>query len=202
LGVPDMAVADFSKAMDVAGPNAELLAERAIALTEMGKRSLTNKNYKRAVYDLTWVLDEMADQLVSPAPILFHRAQAQALIAARNWFDKSAYQLALDDYSEALTNKPDFLEALFCRASLHWQLGRVAETLEDCNKLIDMKSDHTDALQLRAETYLKMKEPEKAEADFQTIDRIHDILAQQQAQNLEENRSACDTLDCSRFCRH
>ncbi len=202
LGVPDMAVQDFSRCMDLAGPNAELLAERALALIEMGKRSLTTKCYKRAVYDFTWVLEEMADQLASHAPVLFHRAQAWALIAARNWFDKSGYQKALADYSEAVTKKPDFLEARFGRASLHWQLGNVAETLEDCNQLIALKSDHTDALQLRAEVYVKRKEPDKAEADFQTIDRLHDIMARQQAQSTEENRAACDNLDCSRFCRH
>ncbi len=202
LGVPDMAVADFSKAMDIAGPNAELLAERAIALIEMGKRSLTNKYYKRAVYDFTWVLDEMADQLANTALIHFHRAQAFAFVAARNWFDKSGYQHALADYAEAVAKKPDFVEAFFGRATLHWQLGHVAETLEDCNQLISLQSDHTDALHLRAEVYLKMKEPEKAEADFQAIDRLHGILARQQTQSMEENRSACDHLDCSRFCRH
>ncbi len=202
LGVPDMAVKDFSRAMDVAGPNAELLTERAIALIEMGQRSLTNKRYNRAVYDFTWVLEEMAEQLENQAPIFFHRAQAWALIAARNWFDKSGYKKSLADYTEALSQKPDFIEALFHRATLHWQLGSVAETLEDCNRLLELQSDHTEALQLRAEVYLKLKEPEKAEADFQTIDRLHEIMARQQAQNLDDNRSACDNLDCSRFCRH
>lgn len=202
LGAPDMAVQDFSRAMDVAGPNAELLAERAVALIDLGKRTLTKKSYNRAVYDFTWILEEMADQLPDTAPIYNHRAGAWTLIAARSWFDKSGYQKAIADYTDAVTKNPQYIEALFNRASLHWQLGSVDETLEDCNRIIELKSDHTDALHLRAEVYLKKKEPAKAEADFQAIDRLHEIMAKQQAQQLEENRSACDNLDCSRFCRH
>lgn len=201
LGAPDMAVSDFSYAVDAGGASAELLVERALSFIEMGKRTLTKKAFRYALEDLDRVLDEFSDQLLKPAVVLDQRALAWTHFAERCWFDKSGYQKALGDFAEAIARDPEFVDALFHRASLHWKLEHTTETIEDCDRILQFKPDHEDALHLRAEAFLKRKEPEKAEADFQKIDRIHAAMAEKQTQAIAENRKSCDDMDCSRFCR-
>lgn len=201
LGAPDMAVSDFSHAIDVAGPTAELLVERAVSFIEMGKRTLTKKGYRHALDDLTRVLEELVGQVTRPAVVLNQRALAWTHFADRCWFDKSGYQKAMDDYAEAVRKEPDFAEAIFNRASLQWKLGEHETVLEDCTKLIELQPDHIDALHLRAEAFLKSGDPQRAEQDFQAIDRINATRSEEQDKMTNENRQACEELDCSRFCR-
>lgn len=201
LGVPDMAVSDFSYAIDYAGPNAEMLIERGVSFIEMGKRTLTKKPYIRGLNDFDQALNEFSSQISRPAVVLNQRALAWGLLAGRRWFDKSGYRNALDDYAEAITKEPEFIDPFFNRASLNWKLGNTDQVIEDCSRIIALKPDHDEALHLRAEAYLQKKENDKAEADFQRIDRIHAALTEQQKRQHEENRHSCDSMDCSRFCR-
>lgn len=201
LGAPDMAVSDLSYAVDAAGPNAELLVERGVSFIEMGKRTLTKKPYMRGIKDFDQVLNEFSSELIRTAVVLNQRALAWTLLAGRCWFDKSGYQNALDDYAEAIVKEPEFIDPLFNRATLNWKLGKTDQVIEDCSRVIALKPDHEEALHLRAEAYLRKNENDKAETDFQLIDRIHATLTEKQKQQHEENRHACDSMDCSRFCR-
>lgn len=201
LGAPDMAVSDFSYAIDYTGPNAELLVERGISFIEMGKRTLTKKPYIRGLNDFDQALNEFSSQISRPAVVLNQRALAWVLLAGRRWFDKSGYRNALDDYAEAIAKEPEFIDPLFNRASLHWKLGNTDQVIEGCGRVIALQPDHEEALHLRAEAYLQKKEGDKAEADFQRIDRIHAALTEQQKRQHAENRHACDSMDCGRFCR-
>ncbi len=202
LGAPEMSVDDFSQALDVTADDPVLLVERAASLIELGKRTFTQKAYRWAIEDLTRVVEELHSKLTKPAVVYNIRAQAWTFIAQRAWFDKSGYRKALDDYDTAILKEPEFLEAYHNRASLHWHLGNIDNVIEDCTKTIAVKPDHVEALHLRAEAYLRKKEHDKAEADFNTIDRIQDGMAEDAEKLREENRNACDSLrgGCAGHC--
>lgn len=195
LGVPDMAVSDLSFAVDATEePDAELLVERAAALVEMGKRTLTKRAYKQALDDLTRALDDFPQQSVRPAVVRVRRAEAWTLFADRCWFDKSGYQKAIDDYTEAIRLEPDLIDAYRNRAALYWKLGNADKVIEDCHRVVAANPEDVDALHLRAEAFLQSGEAEKAEADFREIDRIHETRSALQKQATEENRKACEGL--------
>lgn len=201
LGAPEMSVDDFSAALDVTGDDPALLVERAASLIELGKRTFTQKAYRYAIEDLTKVVEEMDAKLAKPAVVYNIRAQAWTFIAQRAWFDKSGYRKAIDDYDTAILKEPEFLEAYHNRASLHWHLGNVDDVIEDCTKILSLKADHVEALHLRAEAFLRKKEHEKADADFDAIDRIHDSTAEDAEKTRLENRSACDNIGgCGGHC--
>ncbi len=192
LNVPELSVEDLTKAMEFTPDDPVLYVERADSLMEWGKRTFTKKAYRNGIQDLTRVLNEM--DVPKPAVVHCLRAQIWTLLAERSWFDKSGYKKALDDFDTAVKCDGEYEEAYLKRAQLLWKQGQAAAVIEDCTKILNRHPNHTDALYLRAEAYLSQKEPDLAEADFNAIDRMHELMAQDAEKTREENRRACDEL--------
>ena len=75
-----------------------------------------------------------------------------------------AYSRALDEFTEALSNKGDMVEAWDNVGYVHLRLGAYQESIDDYNHALALKPDLMDAIEHRAEAYL-------------AVDRIDDVKA-------------------------
>ncbi len=75
-----------------------------------------------------------------------------------------AYSRALDEFTEALSNKGDMVEAWDNVGFVHLRLGAYQESIDDYNHALALKPDLMDAIEHRAEAYL-------------AVDRIDDVKA-------------------------
>ncbi len=73
-----------------------------------------------------------------------------------------AYNRALDEFTEALSNKGDMVEAWDNVGYVHLRLGAFGESIDDYNHALTLKPDLMDAIEHRAEAYL-------------AVDRIVDV---------------------------
>ena len=65
------------------------------------------------------------------------------------------YQLAIDDYNEAIRLKPDYANAYNNRGSAYSRLGQYQLAIEDYNEAIRIKPDYTLVYKNRALSYFK-----------------------------------------------
>ena len=75
-----------------------------------------------------------------------------------------AYTRALDEFTEALSNKGDMVEAWNNVGYVHLRLEAYQESIDDYNHALALKPDLMDAIEHRAEAYL-------------AVDRIDDVKA-------------------------
>ncbi len=75
-----------------------------------------------------------------------------------------AYSRALDEFTEALSNKGDMVEAWDNVGYVHLRLGAYQESIDDYNHALALKPGLMDAIEHRAEAYL-------------AVDRIEDVKA-------------------------
>jgi hypothetical protein len=73
-----------------------------------------------------------------------------------------AYSRALDEFTEALSNKGDMVEAWNNVGYVHLRLGAYQESIDDYNHALALKTDLMEAIEHRAEAYL-------------AVDRIDDV---------------------------
>ncbi len=113
--------------------------------------------------------------------------QYEASAAAANTTDKrakdlekvgDAYNRALDEFTEALSNKGDMVEAWDNVGFVHLRLGAFGESIDDYNHALTLKPGLMDAIEHRAEAYL-------------AVDRIEDVRsAYMDLYNHEPERAA------------
>jgi tetratricopeptide (TPR) repeat protein len=65
-----------------------------------------------------------------------------------------AYNKALDQFTEALSNKGDMYDAWNYVGYIHLRLGAYAESVDDYNHVLALKPDMLDAIEHRGEAYL------------------------------------------------
>lgn len=172
VGASDMSIRDYDTLLQLQADDAGALFERALSYIELGKRTLFSAPFHKAVADLTRIIDEMPEKITNIEVVYNSRGSARFHIAHRAWFNKNGYKNALEDYSDALAKKPDFIEALFNRATLNRQLKFFEQAAADCTRILELQPHNTAALELRAQTYRKMRQDEQAAADFQTLDAV------------------------------
>jgi tetratricopeptide (TPR) repeat protein len=97
--------------------------------------------------------------------------QLEASAASASTPDKKAkdlekvgddYNRALDEFTEALSNKGDMVEAWNNVGYVHLRLGAYQESIDDYNHALALKPDLMEAIEHRAEAYL-------------AVDRIDDV---------------------------
>lgn len=69
---------------------------------------------------------------------------------------------ALATFTEIIRRKPQFAEGWNKRATIHYLLGRHAESLKDCAEVIKRNPIHFGALSGYAQIYIALGEPERA----------------------------------------
>jgi tetratricopeptide (TPR) repeat protein len=79
------------------------------------------------------------------------------------------YGRALDQFTEALANKGDMVEAWNYAAYIHLHLGAYNESIDDYNHTLKLKPDLLDAIEHRAEALVAVDRLEDAQAAYMDL---------------------------------
>jgi tetratricopeptide (TPR) repeat protein len=80
-----------------------------------------------------------------------------------------AYGKALDQFTEALSNKGDLVEAWNGAGFVHLRLGAFSESIDDYNHALRLNSDLFDAVEHRAEAYMAVDRLDEAKAAYMDL---------------------------------
>lgn len=90
-----------------------------------------------------------------------------------------AYNRALDQFTEALSNKGDMVEAWNNVGYIHLKLGAFAEAVDDYNHTLALKSDFPEAIEHRAEALMAVDRVDDAKAAYMDLFNHQRPLADQ-----------------------
>jgi hypothetical protein len=112
-----------------------------------------------------------------------------------------AYNRALDQFTEALSNKGDMVEAWNYVGYIHLRFGAFGESVDDYNHALALKSDLLDAVEGRGEAYMGVDRLEEAQAAYMDLfnhDRpLADRLMVVMQKWLESHRVAANGMRAS-----
>jgi tetratricopeptide (TPR) repeat protein len=80
-----------------------------------------------------------------------------------------AYNRALDQFTEALSNKGDMVEAWNDAGFVHLRLGAFSESIDDYNHALALKSDLLEAVEHRGEAYMAVDRLDEAKAAYMNL---------------------------------
>jgi tetratricopeptide (TPR) repeat protein len=80
-----------------------------------------------------------------------------------------AYGKALDQFTEALSNKGDMVEAWNGAGYVHLRLGAFNESIDDYNHTLALQPDLLEAVEHRAEAYMAVDRLEEAKAAYMNL---------------------------------
>jgi tetratricopeptide (TPR) repeat protein len=124
--------------------------------------------------------------------------ELEAAAAAATNADKKAkemekvgdnYSRALDQFTEALSNKGDMLDAWDNVGYIHLRLGAYNEAIDDYNHVLAMKSDLLEAIEHRAEAYLAVDRLEDAKIAYMDLFNHAPTLADKLMQAMQKWQS-------------
>lgn len=109
-----------------------------------------------------------------------------------------AYGRALDQFTEALSNKGDMFEAWNNVGYIHLRLGAYNEAIDDYNHTLALKPDLLEAVAHRAEAYMAVDRLEQAQAAYMNLFNharpLADELMLIMQKWLENHRSAANGM--------
>jgi tetratricopeptide (TPR) repeat protein len=112
-----------------------------------------------------------------------------------------AYNRALDQFTEALSNKGDMVEAWNYVGYIHLRFGAFGESVDDYNHALALKADLLDAVEGRGEAYMGVDRLEEAQAAYMDLfnhDRpLADQLMVVMQKWLESHRVAANGMRAS-----
>ncbi len=80
-----------------------------------------------------------------------------------------AYNRALDQFTEALSNKGDMVDAWNYAGYVHLRLGAYYESIDDYNHTLALKPDLMEAVEHRGEAYMAVDRLEDAKASYMNL---------------------------------
>ena len=80
-----------------------------------------------------------------------------------------AYGRALDQFTEALSNKGDMVEAWNNAGYVHLRLGAFSESIDDYNHALTLKPDLLEAVEHRGEAYMAVDRLDDAKAAYMNL---------------------------------
>jgi tetratricopeptide (TPR) repeat protein len=90
-----------------------------------------------------------------------------------------AYGRALDQFTEALINKGDMVEAWNNAAFIHLRFGAYSEAIDDYNHTLKLQPQLNDAIEHRAEAYMGVDRLQDAQATYMELFNHDRALADQ-----------------------
>ena len=132
----------------------------------------------------------------------FEEAAAKAPNADKKADDlakvNDAYGRALDQFTEALSNKGDMFEAWNNVGYIHLRLGAFNESIDDYNHTLALKPDLLEAIEHRAEAYVAVDRLEDAKAAYMDLFNharpLADQLMVSMQKWLEDHRTAANGM--------
>jgi hypothetical protein len=111
------------------------------------------------------------------------------------------YNKALDQFTEALSNKGDMVEAWNNAGYVHLRLGAYGESIDDYNHTLALKSDLLEAVEHRGEAYMAVDRLDEAKAAYMDLFNHYRPLADQLMASmqkwLESHRTAANGMRAS-----
>jgi len=83
--------------------------------------------------------------------------------------ENDSYGRALDQFTEALSNKGDMVEAWNNVGYIHLRLGAYAESVDDYNHTLALKPDLLEAIEHRAEAYVAIDRLDDAQSAYMEL---------------------------------
>jgi tetratricopeptide (TPR) repeat protein len=112
-----------------------------------------------------------------------------------------AYTRALDQFTEALSNQGDMVDAWNYAGYVHLRLGAYGESIDDYNHALALKPDLLDAVEQRAEAYMAVDRLDDAKAAYMNLFNharpLADRLMVSMQKWLESHRSAANGMRAS-----
>ena len=109
-----------------------------------------------------------------------------------------AYGKALDQFTEALSNKGDMYEAWNKVGYIHLRLGAYSESIDDYNHTLALKPELLEAIEHRAEAYMAVDRLDEAKAAYMDLFNHDRPLADQMMVTmqtwLESHRAAANGM--------
>jgi tetratricopeptide (TPR) repeat protein len=97
-----------------------------------------------------------------------------------------AYLKALDEFTEALANKGDMLDAWNYAGSIHLRLGAYAESVDDFNHVLRQNANLYPAVESRAEACLALDRLDEVESAYMDLSSHSAPLADQLMQVMQQ----------------
>ncbi len=140
----DLALADFTRALEFDPAYVALLIERANEYQHLGR-------FEESLVDRTKAID------VAP------RQSWARLLRGWTYAEMGLFKEALADYDEGIRLAPDLAQSHNARAWALLRMGRTSEAFADLNKAVEQSPDWVDS---RASAYLTLGRVEEAIADM------------------------------------
>jgi hypothetical protein len=127
---------------------------------EVKPDAAAKKAYNAGVKSLTKARE--FEEMAAKAPNADKKTEALSKL-------NDAYGKALDQFTEALSNKGDMVEAWNNVGYIHLRLGAFNESVDDYNHTLALKPDLLEAIEHRAEAYMGVDRLEDAQAAYMDL---------------------------------
>ena len=158
----DLAIADYTRAVELAPKDAERYISRGIAYRLKG-------DFDRAIKDL--------DKAIKLNSNDFHAYNHRGIVYKR----KGENDKAINDFSKAIKLNPDddYGGPYFNRGIIYDIEGKIEKAIDDYNKAIELNPGYADAYYHRGTLWLRLQNWERAKADLtNAINRDMDVIAE------------------------
>lgn len=159
-GEYDLAIADYTVAVELDREDAERYISRGIAYRLKGDFDNAIKDFNKAI------------ELNSTD---FHAYNHRGIVYRR----KGEHDKAINDYSKAIELNSDYSRPYFNRGIIYDIEGEIEKAIDDYNKTIELNPGYADAYYHRAILWLRLRNWEGAKVDLtNAINRDMDVIAE------------------------
>ncbi|MDP2684497.1 MAG: tetratricopeptide repeat protein [bacterium] len=141
-------IIDLNLVLSIQTTNTEALYYRANSYINLNK-------YNEAIIDLTKLI-ELNDTNIAEK----YNSRGNAYLKTKN------YELALNDFNEAINLEPFNANYIFSRACFHQIAGNLPESISDYDRVIELDPDDCIALTNRGEVHYALGKKDLAKIDF------------------------------------
>jgi tetratricopeptide (TPR) repeat protein len=186
-GQLDLALQDYTRAIELDPKNAKFYTNRGIAFGETGQMRLALEDIDRALSldpdyadaytsrGLVFAETGQFDQAIQD----YTRALVLNAVSVDAYYNRGiAYErmdrpgLALEDFTRAITVDPSDHQLYIERARVHGRLGHDEKALEDYSQAIAIRPDFAAAYLYRGDWYLRRGRSELAKLDYELACRL------------------------------
>jgi tetratricopeptide (TPR) repeat protein len=136
-----------------------------------GNAWMKKRDYVRAIDDYTQAIKLDGKK----AEVYNYRGFARAELAIRN--KQNGMNLAIEDYTHAISINQNYVDALINRSYAFYQTGNFTKAIEDCDRIIDLEPLNTVIWNRRGSAWYSLENDDKAIIDFSQAIKIKNDYA-------------------------
>jgi len=160
----DKAISEYTASINRNNEFLQSYISRGNAWTKKGE-------YSRAIDDYTSAIKLDGNK----AEVYNYRGYARAEMAAKSGF--SGLNLAIEDYSRAISINKNYVDALINRSHALYQTGDFARVIEDCDRIIALEPANAVIWNRRGSAWYAREDDDKAISDFSEAIRLKNDYA-------------------------